>query len=271
VTGVIGALRRPASLDAAEAWGALAAADVHRQPARFDPAAVDDLPAPARRWLVRALAPGTALHGGVILQMRGRIRLGPRWFTFTADQILRAGVGFVWRPVVGGRIVRFEGVDVLAPSEARMEFRFHGRIPVVNSSGEDIARSAAGRLAGETVSWLPAAFVPGSGAWAEDGPIWHALDGDRFVVTVPSPVEPVDVEVTVDADGRLRSVAMSRWEGSADPPAYAPFGGEFGDDVTDGDGRRLAGRGSVGWRWGTPGWAQGEFFRFEIVGAHAIR
>jgi len=268
---VIGALRRPASLDAAEAWGVLATVDVGREPAPFDPASVEGLPAPARRWLTSALAPGAPLHGGVILQMRGRIRLGPRWFPFTADQILRAGVGFVWRPVVGGRIVRFEGVDVLAPSEARMEFRLHGRIPVVGASGEDIARSAAGRLAGETVSWLPAAFVPGSGAWAEDDPTWRAVDGDRFVVTVPTPVEPVDVEVTVDAEGRLRSVAMSRWEGSADPPAPAPFGGEFVHEFVDGDGRRLAGSGSVGWRWGTTGWEQGEFFRFEIVGAHAIR
>ena len=268
---MIGALRRPPSLVAAGAWGELVTPDPGREPVRFVPAAVDDLPDPARRWLTRVITPGTSLPGGVILEMRGRIRLGPRWFPFTADQVLRAGVGFVWRPVVGGRIVRFEGVDVLAPSDARMEFRLHGRIPVVGETGAGLARSAAGRLAAETVCWLPAAFVPGSGVWADTVPVWRAVDDERAVVTVPTPVEPVDVELRVDPDGRLRSVGLSRWEQSADPPAYAPFGGELHDEFVDPDGRRLAGRGAVGWRWETPEWGQGEFFRFEIVVAHAVR
>lgn len=264
-------LRRPASLDAAAGWGELAAPDPSTAPVAFDPDSLDHLPDPARRWLARALVPGTPLLGGVILGMRGRIRLGRRWFAFTADQVLRAGRGFVWRPVVGGHVVRFEGVDVLASTEARMEFRLRGRVPVVNAAGEDLRRSAAGRLAGETVSWLPAAFVPGSGVWSGADPAWRTVDGERALVTVPTPVEPVEVEITVDADGRLRSLGFARWRESADPPASEPFGGEFGMEFVDGDGRRISSHGAVGWGWGTPGWEQGQFFRFEIEDAHAIR
>lgn len=264
-------LRRPASLDAGSEWGELAVPDPDRRPAPFDPAALADLPGPAQRWLGRAVAPDTPLLGGVILSMRGWIRLGPRWFPFSADQVLRAGRGFVWRPVVGGRLLRFEGVDVLALPEARMEFRLHGRIPVVRTTGDDVARSAAGRLAGECVSWLPAAFVPGSGVWGPLEPSWRAVDEDRAVVTVPTPLQPVEVEVTVDPDGGLRSLGFQRWDASAAPPALRAFGGEFTDEFADGDGRRLSGRGSVGWGGDEAGAGRDDFFRFELVEAHAVR
>ena len=54
-----------------------------------------------------------------------------------------------------------------------MHFRLHGLIPVVHSSGPDIARSGAGRLAAETVAWLPQALVPQSGAQ------WTPIDQHR--------------------------------------------------------------------------------------------
>jgi hypothetical protein len=106
-----------------------------------------DRPGPARRWLARAVPPGTPLGGAVVLEMDGQLRLGRRWFDFRADQILRPAVGFVWRPVVGGRMLRFTGADLLVGPQARMELRLHGRVPVVRAIGDDVARSAVGRLA----------------------------------------------------------------------------------------------------------------------------
>lgn len=254
-------LERPAALDAAAAWAELASPVRDAPVDRFDPSTLDGLPGPVARWLARAVPAGAPLHRAAVVSMRGRIRLGPKWFPFTADQVLRAGVGFVWRPVVGGRVVRFEGVDVLSSSESRMEFRFHGRVPVVRGSGPDLERSAAGRLAGETVLWLPQALTPAVvGADA-----WRRIDDHRSAVAVPTPSGPIEVEVTFTEDDRIASVGFRRWQDTADPPAEAPFGGPVEAEFLGGDGVAVCGRGAGGWQWGTPQWSDGEFFRYEVT------
>ena len=160
----------------------------------FDPVGLAELPAPAKRLLSRVLPEGTPLVTAVELEMTGSIKLGPRWMMFRSQQILRAGVGFVWRPVVGGRLVKFVGADLLGPDDSRMEFRFHGLIPVVRATGPDIARSAAGRLAAETVMWLPQALTPQAGA------TWAGVDDDRAVVSLAGEHDLPEVEVTVRPD-----------------------------------------------------------------------
>lgn len=234
--------------------------------AAFDPDTLIGLPEPAERLLRRSLPAGTPLTSVVELAMRGRLKLGPRWLPFRADQILAAGRGFVWRAIVGNRVVRFSGADVMTPEGASMEFRLHGLIPVVRSGGPDIARSAAGRLAAETVAWLPQALVPQAGAQ------WTALDHRRAVVTVahpggPAGVEGTAVQVTVDDEGRLTSCGLDRWNGSARPPRLEPFGGEFDDEFVTPEGVRLGDRCRVGWGWGTDGWASGQFFTAQIDSA----
>jgi hypothetical protein len=231
----------------------------------FDPSTLGDLPTPAARWLRHALPEGTALTRVVEVEMAGRIRLGPRWFPVTAEQILRAGVGFVWRPIVGGRILRFEGVDELGPDGARTEFRLHGRIPVVRVTGDDVARSAAGRLAAETVSWLPQAVAPQSGAG------WTEVDDDRARVAVDTPAGPIDVQITVADDGRLTELVLQRWNDSVDPAREEAFGGDVqAEHVTD-QGVRLAGSGTVGWGRGTTEQPDREFFRYRITAVRPPR
>lgn len=247
----------------AEATWATLEHDDGRSAAPFDPSTLADLPEPAQRFLGAAIPPGAPLAGGVVLEMAGEIRLVGRWFPFTARQILRAGVGFVWEPDVGGRILRFVGADVLGPAGARMEFRLHGRIPVVRADGPDIARSAAGRLAAETVVWLPQGVTPQAGG------SWRAIDADRAAVAVPVPSGTIDVEVTVDRTGRLTEISLERWNGSAKPPALEPFGGTVAatrvfDAVT------IAGQGVVGWNWHTAAQDEGEFFRYSITSARFV-
>lgn len=240
-------------------WQTLAAGACEAPP-RFELSTLENLPGPAVRWLTRVLPDSTPLVSGVLLEMRGEIRIG-RWMPFTAQQILRAGVGFVWKPVVGGRILRFVGADILGPDDARMEFRLHGLIPVARASGPGTARSAAGRLAAETVAWVPQAATPQAGAH------WASLDADRAVVTLDAAGQSTDVEITVDVNGRLRALRLERWNGSADPPAFQPFGGEVTKEyVTDG-GVRIAGTGTVGWGYGTSDWDDGDFFHYTITHA----
>lgn len=241
-------------------WAALEHREVGERPL-FDPGTLASLPDPARRLLSAALPDHTPLHDTVRLAMRGEIKLAGRWLPFTAQQILRAGVGFVWAPVVGGRLVRFVGADALGPDGARIEFRLHGRIPVVRGSGPDIARSATGRLAAETVAWLPHALTPQAGA------SWTALDHRRATVTLPGPGGPTDVDVAVDDHGVLTALGLQRWKDSAKPPALAPFGGTVDSVFTTPDGVAVAGAGTVGWDWGTPGESDGCFFRYEITTA----
>ena len=244
---------------AATTWSALA--EPTGQPTlAFDPTTLADIPDPAQRLLARALPAGTPLTSAATVEMTGEIKLG-RWMPFRADQILRASVGFVWWPVVGGRLLRFTGADLLGPVEARMEFRLQGLVPVAQASGPDVARSAAGRLAAETVAWVPQALTPQAGAR------WSAVDDEHAVVTLDAAGETVDVEVAVDPDGRVVSLGLQRWKDSADPPGFEPFGGRVEDEFVTSEGVHIVGAGAVGWGWATPQWAAGEFFRYRITGA----
>lgn len=242
----------------AELWTSLAAPVSTTQPTRFDPDSLDGLPPPARRWLGRVLPAGCPLAAGVIIHMHGEIRIGPRWMPFTAEQILRAGVGFVWKPVVGGRLVRFVGADLLGPEDARMEFRLHGRIPVAKASGPDTAKSAAGRLAAETVAWLPQATTPQAGGQ------WAAVDDTHATVTLEAAGQAIDIAVGVDRAGELQTLQLQRWNGAVDPPRFRPFGGDLTSELETAGGVRVAGSGTVGWDYGTPEWAAGAFFRFRL-------
>lgn len=234
-------------------------------PVNFDPTTLADLPAPAQRLLGRALPSGTPLTSTVELSMSGEIQFGGRWIPFTADQILRAGEGFVWSPVAGGRLVRFIGADVLTTDDARMEFRLHGLIPVVRADGPDVRRSAQGRLAAETVAWLPQALTPQLGAR------WTPIDGERAIVTLDAAGAATDVEVAVDGDGGILRLGLDRWNGSVDPPRVEPFGGSVDSTFTASNGVQIAGRGDAGWGVGTANEAGGTFFRYRITAASFSR
>lgn len=227
----------------------------------FDPADVDGLPAPARRLLSRALPPGGPLVSTVVLDMVGEIRLR-RWMPFRARQVLAAGSGFVWAPHVGRPPLVVTGADSRVDGRGRLDFRLWGRIPVVHAEGPDTDRSTAGRLAAETVVWLPQALTPAMGA------AWTALDDTHATVSVAvGTPRPVDVTVTVDRDGRLRELTLQRW-GDPDgrPPADHPFGGEMEAEQTFHD-VTIVSAGRVGWWWGTPRQDDGVFFRFRITDA----
>ena len=230
---------------------------------RFDPGTLSSLPDPAQRFLEAAIPAGTPLARAVELEMEGHIKLVGHWFPFTARQILRAGVGFVWAPVVGGRVVRFVGADALGAEGAQMEFRLHGRIPIVRARGADVARSAAGRLAAETVAWLPQALAPQAGAsWAEG-------DEHHCTVTLPGPSGLTEVEVRIDPVGQLRSLRVMRWNNSLQPPAEAPFGGAI-STVHVANGVHIAGRGVVGWDWDARREHGSEFFGYTITDARFL-
>lgn len=242
----------------AEAWADLSRVDPTNDV--FDPEELSGLPGPGRRMLHHALGAGCALGPAVRLEMEGEIKL-KNWAPFRARQVLRAGEGFVWEAVAGKAPLRVEGGDSYWHGSGDLDFRLWGMIPVASASGPDVDRSAAGRLAAETVFWAPQTLVPRLGAR------WSPIDDERSNVAVPLGGETVDIVVTVDHSGRLQEISTQRW-GNPDQAAFDfhPFGAavekmeRFGD-IT------IVSAGRVGWWWGTERQDEGEFFRFTITDA----
>ncbi len=251
-------MRSSLAIERADAWDHLARP--FDPVAIFDPADVTDLPPAARRFLTYSIAPGAPLTATVLLDMEGLIKL-ERWMPFHARQVLRARDGFVWEASVGDQPFVFRGGDSYRQGRGALEFRLWGLLPVARGVGADIDRSAAGRLAAETVAWAPQALTPQMGA------VWAGIDDTYATVTVPVGDDAVDVTVGVDRAGRLRELTMQRWGN--------PDGGDFGFHSFGGDidarqefsGVTIATSGRVWWGSGTEDHANGTFFRYRITRA----
>jgi uncharacterized protein DUF6544 len=223
----------------------------------FAPDLVTGLPEPARRWLTRAIAPGTPLWSSVQLTMHGQIKLRA-WRPFTARQVL-APSGFIWAATARVGPLPLTGFDRYSSGCGKMRWRLLGLIPVMSASGAEVTRSAAGRLAGEATCWLPTGFSAAS--WAP-GP-----EADTAVATRLIGGTDEAVQVRVAPDGRLVEGLLRRW-GNPDGQPFDryPFGIAFDAERTFG-GVTLPSVIRAGWWWGTDRQDDGEFFRAEITQA----
>lgn len=223
----------------------------------FDPTMVVELPAPAQRWLLRAITPGTPLARSALLRMHGTIRLqaGADPWPMRAEQVLAPPMGFVWKADVGRGLMRIRGFDGYAGGRGRLRWRLWGLVPVVSQSGAATDRSAAGRLGGEA-ALLPSALLP------QDGVVWEPVDESsaRFILDVDG--ERVVSTVTVNDAGRLTRVVIRRWNGDEanGPVGYLPFVVTFEGEQTFG-GYTVPARLAAGWeRDGSPD----PFFNAEL-------
>ena len=214
------------------------------------------LPEPVRRYLLAAIGPGAALARAARLAMRGRIKLGARWLPFRATETLAPHEGFVWAGRVAGLV---SGSDRYADGEGRLDWKLLGLVRVAHGEGADVARSAAGRAAGEAV-WLPTTLLPRFGVR------WDATDDHHLTAAYRVGDLDVVVDLEIDGTGALRRVTYDRW---GDPDQSGEFGVHgFGLLVT---GQRRFGdltipaEGRVGWFPGTQRWDEGEFFRYRIT------
>ncbi|MBD0274522.1 MAG: hypothetical protein ICV73_21635 [Acetobacteraceae bacterium] len=248
--GLLQALRAHDSRRAEDAWRALEGA-AEAAPDGFDPAMVADLPAPARRYFLHAIAPGTPLRSVVEIEMTGQLSLGtkeaPDYMPMRARQILAGTRGFVWLLDAGAGPMRISGSDGYLPPEAWTRFWLLKFAPVAQAGGgDDFARSAAGRAIAESVFWAPAALLPGPGV------AWEPLDEHTARARVSHGGEAHMLDVTVDPEGRPRSVLIQRW--SRENPErewrLQPFGGTAEGTLLV-DGYRLAARVEGGNWFGT--------------------
>jgi hypothetical protein len=220
------------------------------------PARLASLPEAARRYVEHAVGPGTALATSVRLRMHGEIKLG-RWWPFRAEEVIHGNRGMVWHAIVRMWGLSVCGSDLLIDGEGRMQWNLLGCLPLVRAKGLDIVRSAAGRLAAESV-WLPSTLA------AEDVS-WTALDTARAQAQFAVSGYPASLELTVTAAGQLRRLALARW-GNPDggPFRPVPFGALVEDEARFGD-YTIPTRLRVGWHIGTEGFeSEGEFFRATV-------
>src|SRR5215212_4853898 len=86
----------------------------------------ESLPEPVQRYLRHALA-GSVTPTGVVLSMRGRIKVGP-WLDFSAQQRFE-GHAFEWRARAGWRRLRpLHVVDAYRDGRGSTDGRAFGRL-----------------------------------------------------------------------------------------------------------------------------------------------
>lgn len=220
----------------------------------FTPGLLELLPEPARRWLRRAVAPGTPLYTGAQLQMHGEIKLG-HWHRFTAVQTLVPGVGFVWSARTHLVAAPVHGFDALVDGEGRQEWHCAG-LPFLAATGADVTRSAADRLAAEAVL-VPTSLL--GACWRYDR---HHTDAASYALPVDGRYSRPRVRIEVDQDGRLDRVYLRRW-GQLPDGGYGPrsFYVDFSDEF-EVDGLRLPD--GIRAAWYDDDGRRDEFFRARL-------
>jgi len=226
-----------------------------RAQSRLDPAQLARLPAPTRRYLAHAIAPGTKLASAVRLEMHGTIKLR-RWLPFTAEQLIRWDRGMIWRATVRMYGLPVTGFDRLVDGEGAQLWKMLGLFPVMRASGERIARSAAGRLQAESV-WVPSVLC-GTDV------IWSSSAANRASARVRVQGHYGDLQLTIDEGGRLQSLALQRFGDPDGTFGRFPFGGVVDEERTF-EGYTIPSRLRVGWHFGSERFErEGEFFRATV-------
>ncbi len=224
-------------------------------PQHFDPASLAAVDEPVRRYLLHAIAEGTAISTGVRLTMVGRINVG-LWLSFSAEQEF-IGRAFSWRARAGwGPLKPLHVVDHYADGAGSTEGRLLGRVRFMHAADANTTRAAAARAAVESI-WVPGTLLPGPEV------AWRAEADDRIVARLHVPPERPEVTLRVSESGALLSVSLMRWGNVRQKDfGYIPFGGmvraerRFGDVV-------LPSEVEVGWWFGTPRFKP--FFEATIV------
>lgn len=227
-----------------------------RDPAGFDPAMVEHLPEPARRYLLYTIAPETPLYSVATLSMQGKFGMGdrdkPNYLAMSARQTLAAPVGFIWSMSARRGWIRISGSDTARWTR----FWLMGLLPVARMGGtKDHARSAFGRYVAEAVFWTPAALLPGPNVH------WELVDVNVARVTLRHNGLSQSVDVTVAEDGQPLQVHFDRWSNANPEKEYRwqPFGGYL-SEFREVEGFRLPMHVEAGNHFGTE-----RYFPFFVV------
>ena len=237
--------RRASDLEQRRVFNALVLPNVGGE--SFDRDQSATLPAPAARYLNRAIAKGTPLSRMVDLDLVGRVRSGPDedWLSFEARERVRAGYGFLLQARIEGiGRMRVEGADYFLDGEGSSEYFLAEIFPTVRGRGPEVTRSAAGHLLIESI-WLPASLLPTKGAR------WQAEDDRRTVVRFAGHPDSSALNLTVADDGALEEVSMMRHQlGKNGHAGLTSFGYRIEEEACFG-GYTVPGKVVASWHMGT--------------------
>ena len=210
----------------------------------FSPEMIEDLPEPAKRYLLHSIEPGTPLPGHVVFFMKGEFLTSPtaKPMPMTASQILSVPKGLIWKAWMGSGLMKIAGYDYYSDGKGGQKFNLWGLIPFLKSSGDDITRSAAGRVGGEAFL-MPSSLLP-SGTVT-----WESIERNSAKAIIAVGNERVEVTMTFDENGALRKVALPRWS-NVNPEKefrYMPFEGTGFSDEKNFGGITIPTRFQAGW------------------------
>jgi len=192
---------------------------------RFDPAALDGLPAPVQRFFRAALTPGQPMVAGVTLAHAGTFNMGEvadNWKPFTSRQVVEtARPGFVWDGTIRmapGLPVRVH--DAYVAGEGVLIPAIFGLFKLTELRGTgDIAVGEAMRYLAEA-AWYPTALLPGQGvSWSpiDDTSALATLTDGALTISLTVRFGPNDLITSIRAEARGRTVAgaviPTPWEG----------------------------------------------------------
>jgi hypothetical protein len=192
--------------------------------------------------------------------MEGDIKLNDNWLSFKAEQVIVWERGFIWQASVKMFGLPVRGSDRLVDGQGAMRWKLLGLIPVMSADGPDITRSAAGRVAAESV-WLPSVL------WGEHVS-WSSSGSTQLTANFTAYGEPIELTLCIAEDGRLESVSLPRWGDPDDSTfGYQTFGSLVEEERTF-DGYTIPTRLRAGWYFGDDRFeSEGEFFRATITDA----
>jgi hypothetical protein len=222
----------------------------------LDVAHIRSLPEGARRYIRHSVTDGAPLASAVRLRMHGEIKLKV-WCPFSAEQVIRWDRGMIWRAAVKMYGLTIRGGDSYLDGEGAMRWKLFGILPLVNASGADITRSAAGRVNIESI-WLPSVLC-------SNDVTWTASEESNLHVRFTAHDEIAEIDYLIDAQGGLKSVSMPRWGNPQGAEFhYANCGGWVEEEGTF-SGYTIPTRMRIGWHFGTDKFeTEGEFFRVTI-------
>ena len=213
-----------------------------------------DLPEPVQRYLKHAISAATPLANVVQLRMHGEIKL-KQWQSFQAEQVIYPQRGMIWQatPRVKGLPVR--GWDRLVDGKGAMQWKFLGLIPVMTAVGEDVTRSAIGRMHGECM-WLPSVLSKAE---------WTVCNRYNIQATLRSLEEATVLNLTIDSLGRPNQISFKRW-GNPDSSSYQLVNfGAYVDQESTFAGYTIPSKLRAGWYFGSDKFkTEGEFFRVTL-------
>lgn len=225
----------------------------------FTASEIHGLPPAVQRYFTAAIAVGTPLATSARLRMQGRLKMR-RWLPFRASGVVAPHLGFDWTCRAALLVT---GCERYSNGVGRSRWRVGRVVDLADDTGDDISASLAGRVGAEAM-WLPTALLPRFGV------VWSAgsdRDDDGHIVArfhVGS--APIELHLTVDDGGLVRTVWLERW-GDPDDTGNAGwhrFGGEITGYRTFG-GLTVPDRGRIGWHMGNHRWHENEFLRFHVT------